>query len=41
MYPSAPSLDATHQFTLSQVTLWPVVPGVAKPGVLFLVPQGG
>ena len=32
MYPRAPSLDATHQFTLSQATLWLVVPGVAKRG---------
>ena len=32
MYPRAPSLDATHQFTLSQVALWLVVPDGAGWG---------
>ena len=27
MYPRAPSLDAVHQFTLSQVALWSVESG--------------
>jgi hypothetical protein len=41
MYPTAPSLDAAHQFTLSQVVPWSAVRGAWKKvwqggGVLFL-----
>jgi hypothetical protein len=40
MYPRAASLDAAHQFTLSQVVLWSVVPGVAGRGCSVPFSQG-
>jgi putative transposase len=40
MYPGAPSLDAAHQFAMSQVALWSVAPAMAE-WVFPLLPRSG